>query len=117
MYSDIVWLARICYVEGLDIGYGAKLAISNVVLNRVKDPRFPNTVYGVIFDDDYAIQFPPAHRSSFPTIEPSFESYIAAKNAFDGVNNISDCLYFNNSPFVSRANDLYIIIEGEYFYH
>lgn len=114
--EDLEWLARITYVEGLDIGYEAKLAIANVVLNRVKSSIFPNSVYDVIFETDYAVQFPPAHKTGFRELSPSAESWIAAEDALDGINNIEDCLYFNNSPFRSKADDLHRIIEGEYFY-
>lgn len=115
-YEDALWLARIVNVEGLDISYEAKLAIANVVYNRVKGDEYPDTVEGVIFDDAYAVQFPPAHKESFQTLEPSAESWLAAKNALAGENNIEDCLYFNNRPFQWKSDDLHTVIEGEYFY-
>lgn len=115
--EDLLWLARIVNVEGLDIGYEAKLAIANVVLNRIKSEEYPNSVYNVIMDDAYAVQFPPAHRSSFQTLEPDEQSWLVAEDALNGHNNIENCLYFNNRPFKSKADDLYKVIEGEYFYY
>lgn len=115
--EDLLWLARIVHLEGYDIGDEAKLAIANVVLNRVKGDEYPDTVYDVIMDDKYAVQFPPAHRESFKTLEPSAAALQAAKSALEGNNNIDDCLYFNYVPFKSRADDLYKVIDGEYFYH
>jgi len=44
-----------------------KLAVANVVLNRVKSPSFPNTVYDVIFQKG---QFPPAYKSGFKELVP-----------------------------------------------
>lgn len=114
--EDVLWLARIINVEGLDIGYEAKLGIANVVLNRVKGDLYPNTVYDVIMDDAYAIQFPPAHRESFLTLEPDAQSWLVAKDALNGANNVEDCLYFNNAPFKWKADELFVVIEGEYFY-
>lgn len=114
--EDHLWLARIVNVEGLDIGYEAKLAIANVVLNRVKGDEYPDTIYKVIMDDAYAVQFPPAHRTSFQSLEPDEQSWQAAEDALQGTNNIEACLYFNNRPFQWKADDLYTIIEGEYFY-
>lgn len=114
--EDILWLARIINVEGLDIGYEAKLGIANVVLNRVKGDLYPDTVYDVIMDDAYAIQFPPAHRSSFASLEPDEQSWLVAKDALKGANNVEDCLYFNNAPFKWKADELFLVIEGEYFY-
>jgi len=115
--EDLLWLARIVNVEGLDIGYEAKLAIANVVLNRVKGDEYPDTVYDVIMDATYAVQFPPAHRSSFQSLEPDEQSWLVAEDALKGSNNIGECLYFNNRPFEWKADDLYKVIEGEYFYY
>ena len=39
------------------------------------------------------------------------------QKALEGVNNIGYSLYFNNSPFRSKPNDLIKIIDGEYFYY
>ncbi len=114
--EDLLWLARIVNVEGLDIGYEAKLAIANVVLNRVKADIYPNSVYDVIMDTAYATQFPPAHRASFLALEPDEQSYEAARDALEGKNNIEDCLYFNNVPFQWKADDFFAVIDGEYFY-
>lgn len=115
--EDILWLSRIVHVEGLNLSLEGKLAIANVVLNRRDSIAFPNTINGVIFDDAYCIQFPPAHRSSFPNLVPAKEAILAAKLALNGQNNISTCLYFNCSPFNWKSNDLYKVIEGEYFYY
>lgn len=113
-YEEITWLARIVNFEGFDIGYEAKLAVANVVLNRVKVGHFPNGIYDVIYDTNYSVQFPPAHREKFKTWEPNEESYLAAMDALGGINNIDICLYFNNEPFTRHT--LYAIIDGEYFY-
>jgi hypothetical protein len=115
--EDLLWLARIVEVESDYNSIPMKIGIANVVLNRVKDPRFPNTVYNVIFDDDYAVQFPPAHKSSFSNVTPDHLSILGSKKALEGINNVGESLYFNHRPFMSRADDLHKIIEGEYFYY
>lgn len=115
--EDVLWLSRIVEVEGRGTSYDCRLAIANVVLNRVKSTSFPSTVHDVIFQKDIYTQFPPAHKDGFSESTPSQESLLVAKNALNGENNIGDCLYFNNSPFKSKSNDLYKIISGEYFYH
>ncbi|GAU75522.1 cell wall hydrolase [Fusibacter sp. 3D3] len=114
--EDLLWLSRIIDVEGRSTSPAMKLAIANVVLNRVKSASFPATVYDVIYQEGNYKQFPPAHKSSFLTLEPSKSSIVAAKKALTGENNVGDCLYFNNRPFSSKADDLYTIIDGEYFY-
>lgn len=47
--TDHELLARIIYCECGNLGEEAMYAAGSVVLNRVKDPRFENTIKGVIF--------------------------------------------------------------------
>ena len=115
--EDLLWLSRIVQVETGGSTTDMKLAVANVVLNRVKSNIFPGNIHDVIFEIDVYIQFPPAHRESFSTLIPSELSIETARRALEGENNISDCLYFNNSPFKTKTDDLYKIIDGEYFYH
>ncbi len=112
--EDVLWLARIVQVEGNGTPYDCKLAIANVVLNRVKSGVFPDSVKNVIFHHG---QFPPAYKAGFSESIPRDENIYVAKMALNGDNNISTCLYFNNRPFKSKADDLYKIIDGEYFYN
>jgi|TARA_B110000240_G_scaffold194918_1_gene243460 spore germination cell wall hydrolase CwlJ-like protein len=46
--DPVVCLAKNMYYEARNQGTAGLLAVSAVVLNRVNDPRFPNTVCGVI---------------------------------------------------------------------
>ena len=72
--EDVVyWLSRIIYAESGNQSLDGKIAVGNVVLNRVASPRFPNTVYEVIFQRN---QFTPAMTGSINRT-PSAESVIA----------------------------------------
>jgi len=116
--EDLIWLARIVDVEAGNLSVEGKLAIANVILNRKKSPGYPDTIYGVIFDvDSDYVQFPPAFEPGFKERVPSGDSVIAAKMALEGVNNVGNCLFFNNAPFKGKEDDLYKVIEGEYFYY
>ena len=115
--DDLLWLERIIEVEGRGLSLEGKLAIANVVKNRKESSLYPDSIYGVIFDREYCIQFPPAFKSGFKEVLPSQESIIAAKMALEGINNIEGCLFFNNIPFSNKKNDFYKEIEGEYFYY
>ena len=91
-------LSRIIYAESGNQSLDGKIAVGNVVLNRVASPRFPNTVYEVIFQRN---QFTPAMTGSINRT-PSAESVIAAKLCLDGANTAGDALYFvnpNMSPY------------------
>jgi hypothetical protein len=111
-----LWLARIVEVEAMGQPMENKIAVANVVLNRVGSDDFPDTVYDVIFQIDVHTQFPPAYKDGFREIVPSDASMQAAKAALQGVNNIEDCLFFNNRPFSGMQNRLYKVLNGEYFY-
>ena len=72
-----------------------KIAVGNVVLNRVESEDYPNTIYSVIFDDTHGVQFQPtANGSIFKNAVP--EAYLAAKLCLEGYNVIEDCKYFLN---------------------
>ena len=46
--KEITCLAKNMYFEARNQGLAGQLAVSLVVMNRVKDERFPNTICGVI---------------------------------------------------------------------
>lgn len=111
--EDVMWLSRIIEAESRGGSLDKKTAIANVVLNRVKSPQFPNSIYEVIFQRG---QFPPAYKSGFMTRVPSELSVAAAKRALMGVEVAKNCLYFNYIPFATKADSFYKLIEGDYFY-
>ena len=91
--ADVVyWLSRIIYAESGNQPLEGKIAVGNVVLNRVDSPRFPDTVYEVIFQPN---QFTPA-RSGAINRTPNAESVLAAKLCLEGANTAGDALYFVN---------------------
>lgn len=92
--SDVVyWLSHIINAESGNQPLAGKIAVGNVVLNRVKSPDFPDTIYGVIFDDRWGGQFEPV-RNGTVYDEPTAESVEAARLCLEGVNTAGDSLYF-----------------------
>lgn len=89
----VFWLSRIISAESKGESLQGQIAVGNVVLNRVKSPEFPNTIYGVIFDDRWGGQFEPVRNGTI-YLEPTEQSILAAKQCLSGVNNIGNCLYF-----------------------
>ena len=94
--EDLYWLSRIISAESGNQPLTGKIAVGNVVLNRVTNSKFPNTVKGVIFQKN---QFTPASSGSINRT-PNAESVIAAKLCLDGANTVGNSLYFVN-PSVS----------------
>ena len=93
--DDIFWLGRIIEAESSGEPIDGKTAVGSVVLNRVKSSDFPNTIYGVIFDRNYGIQFQPVINGSIYNT-PSSDSMTAAKYALKGAKPVGECLYFLN---------------------
>ena len=94
--DDLYWLSRIIYAESGNQPLEGKIAVGNVVLNRVASPLFPNTVYDVLFQRN---QFTPASSGSINRT-PTAECVVAAKLCLDGANTAGNALYFVN-PRVS----------------
>ncbi len=100
--DEVYWLSRIINAEAAGEPFDGKIAVGNVVLNRVESTQYPNTIYGVIFDRRYGTQFSPV---SFGTIyrTPSAQSVIAAKICLEGYTLSEDILFFMN-PRLSTTN-------------
>ena len=60
----MMWLSRILYAEANTEPLAGKIAVGNVIMNRVKSPEFPDTIYSVIFDRKYGVQFTPVANGS-----------------------------------------------------
>lgn len=108
--ESIFWLARIIESESGGESKEGKIAVGNVVLNRVESKDFPNTIYGVIFDNMYGIQFQPVMNGTIYN-EPSTDSYIAAKLALSGHNTVGESLYFLNP---NTASNFWIVYNRKY---
>ena len=115
--EDLYWLSRIIYAESGNQPLEGKIAVGNVVLNRVASPLFPNTVADVIYQPN---QFAPA-GSGHLSRTPNAESVVAAKLCLDGANTAGNALYFVNpvtSPgsWASRNRPYVATIGAHAFY-
>lgn len=93
--EDLYWLSRIISAESQGEPLEGKLAVGTVVLNRVASPEFPNTIYGVIFDRKWGVQFTPVANGAIYW-EPTQESVEAAKLVLEGARAAGNSLYFQN---------------------
>ena len=100
--DECFWLARIIHAEAQGESLEGKIAVGNVVLNRVRHKSYPNTIYGVIFDRKNGTQFSPV---AFGTIynTPNAESVIAAKICLEGYSIDENILFFMN-PRIATNN-------------
>jgi N-acetylmuramoyl-L-alanine amidase len=103
-YKDSVyWLARIIQAESGAEPYRGKLAVGNVILNRVASVDFPNSIYGVIFDRKNCVQFTPVANGTIYNT-PSAESIRAAEECLAGTRVVGNCLYFFNPKTATKAS-------------
>lgn len=91
--DDLYWMARIISAESGGESLLGKLAVGTVVLNRVASSQFPNSIYDVIFDREWGVQFTPTANGMIYK-EPTQESVLAAKMVLDGARAAGDSLYF-----------------------
>lgn len=118
--DEVYWLSRIIYSEAGIEPFRGQIAVGNVVLNRLADDSFPDTVYDVIFDWRFGVQFSPtANGTIYKT--PSEESVIAAKICLEGYTVSDDILYFINASLASnfwvpQNRDYVMTISGHDFY-
>lgn len=107
--------ARLIYKEAGGASYSAIHAVASVILNHIRHPQYPNTLWGVI----YAVapsgtpHYTPAHKAGFSSVTPNYASVLAAKRVLRGENSIADCIFFNTRPFKTRT--IYTKIDGIYF--
>ena len=100
--EDYILLARLINAEAGNQSLEGKIAVGNVIMNRIDDSRFPDTVADVIYDRSCGIQLSTAYNGSLNK-KPNADSYIAAKLVLEGYSVAEDCLYFLN-PSISRSS-------------
>ncbi len=117
--QDLMYLACIIFAEAGGESYSGKLAVANVVLNRKKNRRYPNSIYGVISQRG---QFGPYRNGSLNRAISKYkkgyftrgnngytQSLMAAKSALNGNNNIGNRLSFNGKRYSSNKRNQKII--------
>lgn len=93
--SDLDLLAAIIQCEAYQ-NYDSLLAVATVIMNRVYDSRFPNSISGVVYA---AGQFEPVFSGRLEYVlnaGPTSLSYQVAQDAINGARlaEVADCYYF-----------------------
>lgn len=113
--DTMYWLSRIINAESGNQSMEGKIAVGNVVMNRVHNPRFPDNIEDVLFQKN---QFTPAISGSIYR-EPNWESVVAAKLVLDGAQVTPDALFFNAAglrSYASRTKTYVTTIGNHAFY-
>lgn len=105
-YSELEILGALIWCEAGNQSYEGKLAVGAVVMNRVNNPRYPNTIADVIYAPG---QFTPAmYGKVLRVLERGVNATClqAAQDALNGISNVGDRTHFNRVEV--RSSDLII---------
>lgn len=116
----LYWLSRIISAESKSEPFRGQIAVGNVVLNRVDSHKYPNTIYNVIFDKKYGVQFTPTVNGTIYA-QPTADAVRAAKICLEGYTLSGRILYFFNpaiaqSHWISQNCTYAFRIGGHVFY-
>ena len=110
--DEVFWLARIITAEARGESLLGQIAVGNVIMNRVASSLYPNTIYGVIFDRKWGVQFSPVLDGSIYNT-PTYTATLAAQICLEGLRLSDDAMFFLN-PVTAESN--WIIKSREYLY-
>lgn len=99
-------IARVADTTAPGSSYVARLGICAVVVNRVRDPRFPSDIYSVVFERG---EFDSVGRADFFDFSVSELSMRAARDALLGFDVTRGAVYFRRGYPAERS--------GAVFYH
>lgn len=90
--NDVQLLARLVHAESRGEPYKGKVAVAAVVLNRVKSPKFPNSIAGVIYQPGAFTVVADGQIN----LSPDAESLRAARDALNGMDPSGGAIYYYN---------------------
>lgn len=97
--DDIELMAKLVAAESIGEPYTGKVAVASVVLNRVSNPKFPNSIQGVIFQKN---AFSCVKNNQIKS-SPNEDCYRAVYEAINGSDPTNKALFFYN-PDIATCN-------------
>lgn len=115
--ADLLLMARVIYFEANVEPYAGKVAVANVILNRLNG-GYADTIKGVVY---YKGAFSVVKRSDFATKAPNESCYKAAIEALQGRNEVANCMWFVStsvkSCWATKNAKLYTTIGSHRFFY
>ncbi|MGD0032441.1 cell wall hydrolase [Paenibacillus illinoisensis] len=99
--KELLLLQKIVMAEAEGEPYEGKVAVANVVLNRLRSANFPDTIYKVIYQKS---QFSPVANGRLKRVVPNEDSVKAVNAALNGQKEVADDTYYFLS--LTLADDL-----------
>lgn len=111
--NEVQVLGALIQLEAGGEPYEGQLAVGAVVMNRVRSPRYPNTIADVIYAPG---QFPAASKRVHEVMARGVKASClqAAQEAINGVSNVGALTHFKNKR--SAVNVPHVIIGNHVFY-
>lgn len=101
-YDEAQMLMKIAQAEAGCDGKDGMAMVMAVVLNRVEDDRFPDSIEEVIFQEH---QFSPIADGRYEKAEPDVECHLALAEIERGEYDTVDALYFENASQSWQASN------------
>ena len=121
-YNDeILIVAQVLHCECRHSSFDGKIAVANVITNRVASDLFPNNVFEVIYDRRYgSVQFTLAYNGKINNT-PTGECILAAKCALAGVVVAKDCLFYQaeklTGSWMDKNREVAVCVGGNKFFY
>lgn len=103
--DEVTMLEKIVEAEAAGEDMVGKILVVNVILNRIEDDEFPDTIKDVIFQkvgDDY--QFSPIADKRYWKVKVSKQTKEAVKRALSGEDYSQGALYFMSRKHAKKSN-------------
>lgn len=114
--DDLYWLSRVITWEAGNQPLDGQIGVGNVVLNRVENPRFNDSVKAVVFEPG---QFMVVDTGAIYG-KPYDISVAAAKLCLEGYNTVGDALFFQvtscGTNWLCNESSHVVTIEDHAFY-
>ena len=99
--SDVQLMARAINGEARGEPYEGQVAVGAVILNRVKDSRFPNSISGVIYQSGAFTAVADGQINA--PIDENSTVYKAAQDALNGWDPTGGCVYYFNPDTATNS--------------
>ena len=115
--DDLFWLSRVIFAESGGHRMDGQIAVGNVIMNRITDDYYPDTLLGVISQKN---QFSTYKGGALADRVPSQMSVVSAKLVLDGavVEEVEGALYFDSASnsWASRNKEHIATINNHRFF-
>lgn len=109
--EEVAWLTKNVYFESRNQGIAGQLAVAMVTINRVFDPRFPNTIEEVVTQAyTYRNGFPIRHKCQFSWYCDGKSDKIRDWESYNDIRRLV-------VTYLQNRDIIFDVTEGAVFYH